>query len=106
MSGGYWGIGSATEHYGLDRPAGYSKELAEEVIAKIRTDLDSFSGAEAAVLENHGYLLAAAAIKAHLSGVISDPGAPLRIPYPDWMVETKVRTALIDSWKRKPLGRW
>lgn len=106
MKGAYWGIGSATENYGPRSPAGYSKKLAREVIAKIRTDLDSFSEAEAAVLENHGYLLAAAAFQQHLADVVPDSRAPLQIPHPEWMDERKVRTALADSGKRKPLGRW
>ena len=61
MEGTYWGIGSATSSY--ESNTGYSKALATEVIAGIRTDLDSFSDAEAAILENHGYLLADAAVK-------------------------------------------
>jgi len=105
MSGAYWGIGSATDSYTGDG-AGYSKALASEVIAGVRTDLDAFSTAEMAVLENHGYALAAAAIATHLSDLAA-PGAPAPTPpQPDWMDEERVRAALANSWKRKPLGRW
>jgi NTE family protein len=105
MAGTYWGIGSATASYrGGGR--GYSKALAAEVIAGVRTDLDAFSTAEMAVLENHGYALAAAAVATHLSDLVT-AGAPAATPpHPDWTDETRVREALANSWKRKLLGRW
>ncbi len=106
MEGAYWGIGSATASYGTGIAAGYSKDLAEGVIAEIRTDLDSFSEAEAAVLENHGYLLANAAIERHLSSLRPFPAPPVDIPHPEWMDENKVRVALRNSSKRKILGRF
>jgi NTE family protein len=105
MAGTYWGIGSATGSYRRGA-AGYSKELAAEVIAGVRTDLDAFSTAEMAVLENHGYALADAAVATHLSDLVT-PGAPAATaPHPDWTDETRVRAALANSWKRKLLGRW
>ena len=76
LKGAYWGIGSS--------------------VAPIRTSYDRFSLAEAAVLENHGYLLADAAIQTHFSGWPIQP-APLRIPNPGWMREDLIRQALIDS---------
>jgi NTE family protein len=105
MDGAYWGIGSATGSYATDG-AGYSKELALQVIAAVRTDLDAFSPAEMAVLENHGYTLAAAAIATHLRDLAA-PGAPAPMPpHPDWTDEEKVRMSLAKSWKRKLLGHW
>ena len=105
MDGAYWGIGSATGSYSAGGP-GYSKDLAAEVIAGVRTDLDAFSPAEMAVLENHGYALAAAAVTTHLAG-LALPDAPAAAPpHPEWTDEDKVRAALADSWKRKLLGRW
>jgi NTE family protein len=105
MSGAYWGIGSATGSYEADG-AGYSKDLATEVIAAVRTDLDAFSTAEMAVLENHGYALAGAAIATHLPH-LAGPDAPAAAPpHPDWLDEDRVRAALASSWKRKLLGRW
>jgi NTE family protein len=103
MEGTYWGVGGAASSYNSD--TGYSKGLATEVIAGIRTDLDSFSDAEAAVLENHGYLLADAAIKRHLPTLLPAAVPALEVPHPDWMDETRVRDALKDSGKRKLLGR-
>jgi len=104
MEGTYWGIGSATENYGGGVPTGYSEDLAEDVIAEIRTDLDAFSEAEASVLQNHGYLLAEAAIKRHASTLVAQSG-PLQVPYPEWMDEAKVRNALKESHKLRILGR-
>lgn len=104
MSGAYWGIGSSAEHYGFD--GGYSEALVEEVISEVRTDLDAFSTAEQCVLENHGYVLAEAAVQRHAISLISAGAAPFAIPYPEWMDEARVRTALKDSAKQKKLGRW
>lgn len=103
MEGTYWGIGGATSSY--DFQTGYSKKLASETIAGIRTDLDSFSEAEAAVLENHGYLLADAAVKRHVPGLLPATAPPLAAPHPNWMDEQRVAAALKDSRRRTLLGR-
>jgi NTE family protein len=103
MEGTYWGIGGAATSYGGS--GGYSKELASRVIAAIRTDLDSFSDAEAAVLENHGYFLADAAVWRHVPSLLPAATPPLVVPHPDWMDESRVRAALKDSGRRKLLGR-
>lgn len=102
LKGTYWGIGSCADDYGIQQ--GYSNDLIKNSIAKIRTDLDSFSEAEAAVLENHGYWLADAAIRTHvpdLPSAIPD----LNVPHPEWAApEDKIREALKDSGKRMLLG--
>jgi NTE family protein len=100
-AGAFWGAKSARASYGLS--GGYSKDLARDVISQIRTDLDGFTDAEQCVLENHGYLLADAAIVKHASQ-LGPVAAPLQIPYPEWMDETRVRAALKDSRKLKILG--
>ena len=79
---------------------------SSDLIAKIRTDLDAFSEAEASVLENHGYLLADAAIKRHVPHLVPTPAPALAVPHPEWMHEEKVRRALRESGKMKLLGRW
>jgi NTE family protein len=104
MQGAYWGIGSAASHY-LPGASGYSAELVKDVICRIRTDLDSFSDAEAAVLENHGYCLAEAAILKHVPQLANSPVPPFQIPHPEWMDENRVRQALINSHNRTLLGR-
>jgi hypothetical protein len=80
-------------------PTGYDSSLVDDVISAVRTDLDSFSEAEQAVLENHGYLLADAAARRDgrdLSAV-HPPAVP---PHPAWMDEAKVRLALAASSRR------
>jgi NTE family protein len=106
MRGAYWGIGSVAGHY--PSPShGYSEGLVDDIISEIRTDLDAFSDAEAEVLQNHGYLLADAAIRGHAADLIAAPSIPpASFPYERWADESAVRDALRDSHKRKLLGRW
>ncbi|MDR3748040.1 MAG: patatin-like phospholipase family protein [Acidobacteriota bacterium] len=102
MNGTYWGIGGTVADYGLQ--GGYSPAVVKPFIAAIRTDLDSFSDAEASVLENHGYLLADAAIRVHVPKLLPAQVPALNIPHPEWMDEAKVQVALKDSHKRALLG--
>jgi len=103
MKGTYWGIGNTAHDYGIQQ--GYSDDLAKHFIAAIRTDLDSFSDAEASVLENHGYWLADAAIRTHVPELLPPNIPPLKVPNPDWAgPEDKIREALRDSGKRTVLG--
>ena len=106
LHGAYWGIGSSRSRYDPDDRTGYSKDLAQTAIASIRTDMDSFSEAEAAVLENHGYLMADVAVRTHVKALVPSPLPPLAIPHPHWMDEVRVRKALAKSHKRRLLGRW
>ena len=89
----------------LRSSAGYSDDLAKNFIAAIRTDLDSFSEAEASVLENHGYWLADAAIQKHVPALLPANIPPLKVPHPAWAgPEDKLKEALKDSRKRTLLG--
>jgi NTE family protein len=103
--GAYFGIRNAVTDYPTTGVLGYSKKLAAQTIAKIRTDMDSFSDAETAVLEVHGYTLVDAAYKAHIR-----PGAtdyPKLTPFHEewWPVtdsgrdafESQIAEALKDS---------
>jgi NTE family protein len=101
LEGAYWGIGSLPSSYGSGSP--YSDDLIAGVISQIRIDLDVFSDAEIAVLENHGYLMADIAIARHTPDLAADE--PARPPHPDWLDETKVRRALVDSHKTKLFAR-
>lgn len=107
-SGTYWGIAGASGRYDAGA-RGYSKELASEVIAAIRTDLDAFSDAEAAVLQNHGYLLADAALRRHVPELLPDLAPPAQVPHPEWFppsrTEADIRQALRGSARRKTFGR-
>lgn len=92
----------------LELPArgGYDDRLVAETIAAVRTDLDAFGEAEQAVLENHGYLLADAALRANglttAAGIEPLPPLP---PHPRWMDPERVRAALGASSRRTPIGR-
>ena len=87
-------------------PPGYDPALVEGAIAAVRDDLDAFGDAEQAVLENHGYLLADRAVRAHgravAGGIEPLPPDP---PHPHWMDEARVREALASSAQRTRLGR-
>jgi NTE family protein len=108
VDGTYWGVGGAASHYDGASP-GYSPALAREVIAEIRTDLDAFSDPEADVLENHGYLLADAALRKHVPSLLPDPVPAALVPHPRWFPpessEDAIRSALAGSGKRKTWGR-
>ena len=108
LQGTYWGIGTAPSRYGPGSPPVYSTLVVEDFIAEIRTDMDAFSEAESKVLENHGYLVADAAVRAHTASLVVPGSSPeLRIPHPDWMDEKRVRGALRESHRRKlPFGRY
>src|SRR5690606_27748518 len=103
FGGAYWGIGSAAAHYDVE--GGYTEALVDEVISEVRTDLDAFSPAEQAVLQNHGYIMAEAAVRRHAPDLISPEARDFRLPYPDWLEESRVRQALRQSHKRRLLGR-
>jgi NTE family protein len=105
LQGTYWGIGSATVDYGSTL-AGYSAQIVDDLIAEVRTDLDAFTDAEIAVLENHGYLMAEVAIQRHAPALIGQDAAALSVPHPAWLDETRVCRDLADSHKRTLIGRW
>jgi NTE family protein len=95
MDGAYWAIDSSASHY-PGRPPGYSAWMARDVLANVRTGYDVFSEAEIAALENHGYLLADAATRAHVP-LLRTVDAPLNAPHPAWLAEPKVKEALRNS---------
>ena len=74
----------------------YSDDLVAERIATIRTNMDKFTDAEQCVLENHGYLTAAASIARYTPQLISTE-VPVTVPHPIWMDEDLVRRALARS---------
>ncbi len=87
-------------------PPGYPPELVSTTVAALRTDLDAFGEAEQAVLENHGYLLADAALRERgLAGVGGIEGLPPAPPHPRWMSEGRVRAALATNPRRRLFGR-
>lgn len=103
-NGTYWGIGSASLDESDTSLPGYSKETAVNFISRIRTDLDGFTQAEIAVLENHGYLLANRVIKHHAPG-LANTSASLTAPHQEWLDDAKIRLALANSHKRFSMQR-
>jgi len=102
LTGTYWSTTSDRTRYDPVDKQGYSADTAN-LIARIRTDLDSFSEAERAVLENHGYLMCDIAIKTHLPKLYAS-APPLNIPFKEWMDEKKVCAAIKNSAKQHLLG--
>jgi NTE family protein len=108
LEGTYWGIRTAVTSYSPADPSRapvlpeqfYDQELVEGCIATVRTDLDAFSEGEIKILENHGYILAEAAIQNHLSQLVSEDAQPFQIPHSDWMEWDRVSKALQASNRR------
>jgi NTE family protein len=104
LQGAYWAVSTAPRK-GSFHP-GYSEGFVDEVISAIRTDLDAFSRAEIAVLENHGYLVANQVIAGRASQLVTGVNAP-NPPFPDWMGdEDRLRSELRGSDKRTLPGRF
>jgi hypothetical protein len=93
-----WEIGDSAS-------GGYSPTLVADVIAAVRADLDPVGDAEQAVLENHGYTLAEAAVRAgeHAQPALVKPPPP-EPPHPHWTDEQRVCEALAGSGRRSRLG--
>lgn len=105
LAGAYWGIASLPTRYEAEGdPLVYSNELIAKVISQVRIELDAFSEAEQAVLENHGYLMCDLAIQKHLP-TLPMLDSPLRAPHPEWMDGAAVAEALKASHKYRILGR-
>lgn len=77
--------------------------LISDVISQVRIDLDEFSDAEVAVLENHGYFMVDVALTRHVADLSGDGPAP-RAPHPHWVDEAKLRRALAESHKTTLFG--
>lgn len=76
-----------------------------ELINAIRTDLDAFSEAEQKILERHGYVVADAAVRAHVPDLVVED-APLDPPHPDVADPDVAARALQGSSRRTLLGRF
>jgi hypothetical protein len=74
----------------------------------MRASLDPVTDAEAAVLLNHGYLTADAALRTHASQLLPRLVPRLQLPDPGWTpadpdIERRVRVAFAGSGRRR---RW
>lgn len=103
LKGSSWRIGRYPEKYSDAISGGYSESFSRDVIAKIRTDMNAFSFQEIGILENHGYLMADAAIRSEMFDWCP-PSLPKGIaPYIDLMDEAIAEGFLRGSNKRRPL---
>ena len=80
----------------------YSAAFAREVIATIRTDLNTFSRTEASVLENHGYWQADGTLKLNMIDLALRSMPEPRCPHPEFNDEESLRAALHDRGRRLP----
>jgi hypothetical protein len=103
MRGAYWRIPNTRSTYLENDTSGYSKELAERFIARIRTDLNGFSEAESKILENRGYVLADAAVRAFLPDFVRGGWPELKPPHPEWLppqvTEAAIKKALFTNYQ-------
>jgi NTE family protein len=102
-TGTYWGVGTVASASD-GSPGGYSAAFVSEVVARIRTDLDGFTAAEIGVLENHGYAVADASIRAHVPAMVTREAA-FTLPSAEWADEARARPALAGSDRRFSLRR-
>jgi len=94
VAGSYWSIGDGRDDEGSE--AGYSRALAQEMIATVRTQLDAFSQPERHVLENHGYLVTDAALKRQAPDLTRVQCLPVA-PWGDALSAEFVKNHLRDS---------
>ena len=80
---------------------GYVDKNLRAMIAAIRTDLDTFSDAEARILENHGYFETYRRITGKLPALITNKNFQPVTPHPEWESCTRAAKALEHSDKRK-----
>ncbi len=90
----------------IEDAQGYSQGLVDDVISRVRTDLDAFTEAEKSVLENHGYFNADYKIRRWLPELVPQGVPKPRPPYPTWMDEERVRRALRHSHCRVSVARF
>jgi NTE family protein len=104
LDGTYWSVAGAAADYPSPSEPAYSKQFVRDFIAPIRIDLDVFSDAEQAVLENHGYLMADTALRSHAPELVTTWTDP-QPPFPEWMDEGRAADALRESGKTKLFAR-
>ena len=104
-AGAYWGIGTDPDEYrvpGSPRPAGYSGRVLDR-LRVVRTDLDRFLPAEQAVLINHGWALAGAAVR-RWGATLSTHPSPAEPPDPALLDPEAALSALAESDRFRFLG--
>jgi NTE family protein len=90
--GAYWGLTTDITKYEAG-VAGYGGRVLK-LLARVRTDLDSFSEGEQLVLMNHGWALAKAALLKHFPEASNPPGAP---PSPQLLASYKASAEAVGK---------
>ncbi len=95
----YWSLVRARDRSStaLERMA---RATGDQLLARVRTDLDAFTAGEIAALENHGYLSADVALARYARVAAARRRRPLVLPHPQ-MVGEAVTRALADSARRR-----
>ena len=101
-TGAIWALHTRLEDFPLSDRCGYEPSVSA-AIQRIRTDLDSFSDAEIACLENHGYSLADASLRSRATTLCENPHANFRWPHPAWTEQSVILPALANSHSYKVL---
>jgi NTE family protein len=89
-----------------DAHFGYSPELVQSCLARVRTDLDRFSRAEFEILVDHGYGACEAALAQQPQLLHGAPEVEAALPYSRWADEGVVEQALALSHRRFSPTRW
>ena len=98
--GAYWGLGTDPGEYrvpGAERPVGYSGRVLDR-LRVVRTDLDRFLPPEQAVLMNHGWALAGAALDRWGADLLTRP--PSTSPPDPSLLEPDVALAALAESDR------
>lgn len=101
--GAIWSLSTQLEDFPLADACGYGSE-ARQLLHQVRTDLDAFTEAEMACLENHGYSLADAALRSRVNSLCRNLAAPFHWPHRIWSEDGKMLEALAQSARRR-IGR-
>jgi NTE family protein len=89
-----------------DAHFGYSPELVQSCLSRVRTDLDRFSRDEFEILVDHGYGACEAALAQQPQLLHGAPEVEASLPYPRWTDEGAVEQALALSHRRFSPTRW
>lgn len=99
-TGAIWTLHSRLDEFPLTDKQGYGKDVCSAV-QRIRTDLDAFSDAEIACLQNHGYSMADAAVRSFAAALCLQPLPAYSWPHINWTDGQTACDALAMSGKRR-----
>jgi NTE family protein len=89
-----------------DAQFGYTPELVQSCLSRVRTDLDRFGRAEFEILVDHGYGACEAALESRPQLLHGSAERAPALPFPRWADEDEVERALALSHRRFSPTRW